>query len=266
MRTAVHNILAIYRRELYGYFRSPLAYVITGIFWLVCGFLFTILLSDNIQLSAFADFQQQQGGEAAPTLDVPYDFLQRFLREVLGAISLLVLPLLSMGLYAEERKQGTLELLVTSPLSNWVIAVGKLLGVLTLFVTMVAPFLVFEAMAVTNSQPPLSPLIILMGHFALILQAAAILAVGMWISAWSSSSLVAGFGTFVLVTAGSNLDSLADRVGGSLGQFISNFAVVNHFYRLAGGVLDLGSLAILTSYTLLGIFLTAQTIEWRRRS
>ncbi len=265
MRKAFHNILAIYRRELYGYFRSPLAYVITGIFWLICGVLFASILTDVIQQSALADFQQQQGGETASSLDVPYLFVQSFLNNVLGSISLLALPLLSMGLYAEERKQGTLELLTTSPLSNWVIAVGKLLGVLTLFVTMIAPFLVFEAMAVTNSQPPLSPLIILMGHFALILQAAAILACGMWISACSSSSLVAGFGTFVLVTAWSNLDTLSDRLGGSVGQFISNFSVVNHFHRLASGVVDIGSLAILTSYTLLGIFLTAQTIELGRR-
>lgn len=266
MQTAVRNILAIYRRELYSYFRSPLAYVITGIFWLICGLFFANLLSQTIQISAFNDFQQQQGGEAPSTLDVPYDFLQRFLRDVLGSISLLALPLLSMGLYTEERQRGTLELLTTSPLPNWVIAVGKLLGSVTLFATMIAPFLLFEAMAVNNSQPPLSPLIILMGHLALIVQAAAILAWGMWISAVSSNSLVAGFITFVLVTAWSNLDSLADQVGGSFGQFLSNFSVVNHFHRLASGVIDIGSLSILTSYTLLGIFLTAQTIEWRRRS
>jgi ABC-2 type transport system permease protein len=264
MRSAFYNILAIYRRELYGYFRSPLAYIITGIFWLICGLLFASLLSASIQEAALADFQQQQGGQPT-SLDVPYLFLQSFLSNVLGSISLLTLPLLSMGLYAEERKQGTMELLASSPLSNWVIAVGKLLGALTLFMTMIAPFLLFEAMAVNNSNPPLSPLIILLGHLALILQAAAILACGMWISACSSSSLVAGFGTFVLVTAWSNLDVLSDRLGGSFGQFVSNFSVVNHFHRLASGVLDVGSLAILTSYTLLGIFLTAQAIELGRR-
>ncbi len=266
MRTAFHNILAIYRRELYGYFRSPLAYVIAGIFWLICGLFFANLLTQTIRLSAFNDFQQQQMGEAATMADVPYDFLQRFLQEVLGSISLYILPLLSMGLYAEERQRGTLELLTTSPLSNWVIAVGKLLGAVTLFATMIAPFLLFEAIAVNNSQPPLSPIIILMGHVALIGQAAAILAWGMWISASSSNSLIAGFVTVLLVIAGSNLDSLADLVGGSFGQFLSNFSVVNHFNRLASGVIDIGSLSILTSYTLLGIFLTAQTIEWRRRS
>ncbi len=266
MQTAAKNILAIYRRELYSYFRSPLAYLITGIFWLICGLFFATLLSQTIQLSGFNDFQQQQVGEAASISDVPYDFLQKYLREVLGPISLYALPLLSMGLFTEERQRGTLELLTTSPLANWVVAVGKLLGSLTLFATMIAPFLLFEAMAVNNSQPPLSPLIILMGHGALIAQAAAILATGMWISASSSNSLVAGFITVALVIAGSNLDALADFVGGSVGQFISNFSIINHFHRLASGVIDIGSLAILTSYTLLGIFLTAQTIEWQRRS
>jgi ABC-2 type transport system permease protein len=265
MRTVFHNILAIYRRELYSYFRSPLAYTIAGIFWLICGLLFFSLLLASIQEAALIDFQQQGSGERGPNFDIPYLFLQSFLSNVLGSISLFVLPLLSMGLYAEERRQGTLELLATSPLQHWVVAVGKLLGVLTLFATMIAPFLVFEAMAVSNSKPPLSPLIILMGHLALIMQAAAILAWGMWISACSSNSLVAGFVTFVVVTAWSNLDALADRVGGSLGQFISNFSVVNHYQRLVSGVLDVGSLSILTSYTLLGIFLTAQAIELGRR-
>jgi ABC-2 type transport system permease protein len=97
------------------------------------------------------------------------------------------------------------------------------------------------------------------------MQAAAILAAGMWISACSNNSLVAAFGTFVLVTAGSNLNGLADRLGGSLGQFVSNFSTVNHYQRLAGGVLDVGSLSILASYTFLGIFLTTQAIELSRR-
>jgi ABC-2 type transport system permease protein len=263
MRTALHNILAIYRRELYGYFRSPLAYIITGIFWLICGLLFVSVLDRSIQEAALADFQAE-GGQPLNS-DVPYLFLQSFLNNVLGSISLLTLPLLSMGLYTTDRQQGTLELLTTAPLRNWVIAVGKLAGALTLFMAMIAPFLLFEAMAVANSNPPISPLLLLMGHVALMLQAAAILAGGMWISACSSSSLVAGFLTFVLVTAGSNVDTLADRLTGNFGAFLSNFSVVNHFQRLAGGVLDVGSLAILSSYTVLGIFLTAQAIELGRR-
>jgi ABC-2 type transport system permease protein len=263
LKPGMANIGAIYRRELYSYFRSPLAYVITGIFWLVGGLLFFSLLYSTIDQAALIDVQQAQG-EKMGNYDIPYLFLQSFLESVLGATSLLVLPLLSMGLYAEERKQGTLEMLVTSPIANWQVALGKLLGALTLFGLMVAPFLGFEMLAVASSKPAFPVTIIWMGHGALMLQAAAILAWGMWISACSSSSIVAAFGTFLLVTAWNNLDILADQFTGAPHLFISNFSVVNHYRRLAGGVLDFSSIAILLTYTLLGIFFTAVAIEFGR--
>jgi ABC-2 type transport system permease protein len=263
LKPGIANIGAIYRRELYSYFRSPLAYVITGIFWLVGGLLFFSLLYSTIDQAALIDVQQAQG-EKMGNYDIPYLFLQSFLESVLGATSLLVLPLLSMGLYAEERKQGTLEMLVTSPIANWQVALGKLLGALTLFGLMVAPFLGFEMLAVASSKPAFPVTIIWMGHGALLLQAAAILAWGMGISACSSSSIIAAFSTFLLVTAWNNLDILADQFTGAPHLFISNFSVVNHYRRLAGGVLDFSSIAILLTYTLLGIFFTAVAIEFGR--
>lgn len=260
----IANIWAVYQRELYSYFRSPLAYVIVGIFWLVGGLLFISLLIDNIQNAALNDFMQAQGEKKIVNYDYSYLFLQSFLESVLGSTSLLVLPLLSMGLYAEERKQGTLEMLVTSPIANWHVAVGKLLGALTVFGLMVLPFLGFEMLAVAGSKPAFPQMLIWMGHGGLMLQAAAILAWGMWISACSSSSIAAAFGTFLLVTAWNNLDILADRFTGAPHLFISNFSVVNHYRRLAGGVLDFSSIAILLTYTLLGVFFTAVAIEFGR--
>jgi ABC-2 type transport system permease protein len=263
MKTALQNIWVIYQRELYGYRRSPLAYVITGIFWLVYGLLFFSVLYGTIDQARLID-ARQANGEAMPSFDMAYLFLQTFLGTILGSTSLLILPMLSMGLYAEERKQGTWELLATAPIANWQIAVAKLLGALTLFSIMVLPFLGLEIYAVAGTVPPMPLGIILMGHFGLLLQGAAILSLGMFISSCSSSSIVAAILTFFLVTAWNNIDILADRIPGIPSQFLANFSVVNHYQRLAGGVLDSGSIAILTSYTLLGIYLTAQSIEFSR--
>src|SRR6476469_7811949 len=132
MLIAISNIVAIYRKELQGYFASPLAYVVAGVFWILSGFFFVaILLGQDglIQQAAFSDVQGQPNGETQ-SFDVPYIFLQLFLG-VMGTLALFVLPILSMGLYSEERKRGTLELLATSPVTNWVVSLGKLLGVLT---------------------------------------------------------------------------------------------------------------------------------------
>jgi ABC-2 type transport system permease protein len=259
----ISNILAVYRRELYSYFRSPLAYVLTGIFWLVGGLLFFSLLVSTVDQAALID-RQAALGEKMGSYDIPYLFLQNFLESVLGSTSLLILPLLSMGLYAEERKQGTLELLVTSPIANWQGAVAKLLGALTLFGLMVLPFVGFEILAVAGSKPAFPLTIIWMGHGGLMLQAAAVLAWGMGISACSSSSIAAAFGTFLLVTAWNNVDILADQFTGAPRLFISNFSVVNHYRRLAGGVLDLSSISVLLTYAILGVFFTAVAIEFGR--
>jgi ABC-2 type transport system permease protein len=257
------NVGAVYQRELFSYFRSPLAYLLTGIFWLVGGLLFFSQLVSILDQAALID-RQAALGEKMGNYDIAYLFLQSFLESVLGSTSLLVLPLLSMGLYPEERKQGTLELLLASPVANWQIAVGKLGAALTLFGLMVLPFVGFEMLAVAGSKPAFPATIIWMGHVGLLLQAAAVLAWGMAISAFSSSSIVAAFGTFLLVTAWNNVDILADQFTGNLRLFVSNFSVVNHYRRLAGGVLDLGSISILLTYTILGIFLTAIAIEFGR--
>ncbi|NEO26966.1 MAG: ABC transporter permease, partial [Kamptonema sp. SIO4C4] len=118
------NIYAIFRKELQNYFASPLAYIVAGVFWLISGSVFVfLLLSDQGILQEIAT--NEQSGISMSPIDVPYIFLVRFL-SVIGSITSFIVPLLSMGLYAEERKSRTLELLATSPLTNWVVALGKL--------------------------------------------------------------------------------------------------------------------------------------------
>lgn len=149
------NIIAIYRREFQSYFASPLAYAIAGVFWLLSGFFFVIILlgpQGFIQQVAQNDLQGQQLGVPVPPVDVAYEFLRAFL-SVMGSLALFILPILSMGLYAEERKRGTLELLATSPITNWAVAVGKLLGVLTFFITLLLPLLAYEAIALSAANP-----------------------------------------------------------------------------------------------------------------
>jgi len=249
------NILAIYRRELQSYFLSPLAYVVAGIFWLLTGFFFVVTLSVITQQVAYAD---QLGYQQA--IDVPYQFLQAFLG-VVSSIALFVLPILSMGLYAEERKRGTLELLATSPITNWAVALGKLLGVLTVFITMVLPLLVYEAIALSAANPPLSMAVFFSGHIGLILLAAAVLSLGMFISSLTDSTILAAIGTFGLILFLWVIDTLAQRVGGTAGDVLGHLSLLKHYSNLSQGIVDSSSLILFVSYILLGLFLTAQSIE-----
>ncbi|MBF2006205.1 ABC transporter permease [Chlorogloeopsis fritschii PCC 9212] len=263
MGVILSNIIAIYRRELQSYFVSPLAYAIAGIFWFLAGlFLVLILMGPDGILTAVAaaDLQGQQFGVPVPPIDVPYEFVRAFL-DRMGWLLLFVLPILSMGLYAEERKRGTLELLATSPVTNWAVAVGKLLGVLTFFITMVVPLLALEAIALSGSTPTMPPIIPLLGHLALILLAAAILSLGMFISSLTDSTILAAVLTFAVILLLLFIDLVAKNISGPIGEALGHLSLLKHYNNLIQGIFDTSSLVLFGSYIILGIFLTAQSID-----
>lgn len=257
--TVISNIIAIYRRELQSYFASPLAYGIATVFWLLSGFLLIILVfgpQGLLEQSAFAD---QAGLQSAP-LDLPYEFTQFYLG-LLGSLAMFVLPALSMGLYTDERKQGTLELLATSPITNWAVALGKLLGVVTFFLTMILPLLVLESLIVGASDPPFDLRLLFIGHLGLILMAAGVLSLGMFISSLTESTVLAAILTFALVLVLFILEGVAGGLQGPVGEAISHLSLLKHYNDFTQGVFDLGGLVLFLSYAVLGLFLTAQSIE-----
>lgn len=258
MGVVISNIVAIYRRELQSYFASPLAYLVAGIFWLLAGFIFVALLFGPQGIIAYAS-ERDLSGVTVP-YDVPYEFQKLFL-DTIGSLSLFILPILSMGLYAEERKRGTLELLATSPVTNWAVAVGKLLGVLTFFITMVLPLMVYEAIAFNASQPPPQMTVMLLGHAGLILLAAAILSLGMFISSLTESTIFAAILTFGLLFFLWIVDIVANSISGPVGEAVGHLSLLRHYTNLIQGILDTGSLILFASYMVLGLFLTAQSIE-----
>ncbi|MDM9584824.1 MULTISPECIES: ABC transporter permease [unclassified Nostoc] len=263
MGIVLSNIIAIYRRELQSYFVSPLAYAIAGIFWLIAGLFFVMILlgPDGILVGVAAiDAQGQQLGVPVPPIDVPYEFVRAFL-DRMGWLLLFILPILSMGLYAEERKRGTLELLATSPITNWAVAVGKLLGVITFFITMVVPMLVLEAIAISGSNPPMTTSIPLLGHFGLILLAAAILSVGMFISSLTDSTILSAVLTFAVILLLLLIDLIAKIVPGPVGEALGYLSLLKHYNTLIQGIFDTSALILFASYIFLGIFLTAQSID-----
>lgn len=268
----INNIWAIFRKEFQSYFTAANAYIIMGIFWLVAGFFFNSLLYGII---LDISIQEQSGFLVAR--DTVSEFMTTFIGIILSSLLLVILPALSMGLYAEEKKQGTLELLATSPLTNWSIAIGKLLGVLAFFTVMITPFWIYEIVVFSTAVPPVNIASILLAHLGLILLAAAILALGMFISSLTNSSILAYIITFITILFIWILDVIAnnaetffrDRIGGEVGEQIGFFLkeLLSHlswyqpFNNFVRGIFDSSSLVIFLSYILLGIFLTTQAIE-----
>ncbi|WP_017305089.1 ABC transporter permease [Spirulina subsalsa] len=258
----IANIFAIFRKELQGYFASPLAYIVAGVFWLLCGFVFWVLL-----LSPTGLVQEVQAGDARGLItgstDVAYIFLVQFL-SVIGSITSFILPILSMGLYAEERKSRTLELLATSPLTNWVVAVGKLCGVLTFYTVLLIPLFIYQITIFSTASPPVPPAVPLLAHLGLILLAASILSLGMFLSSLTNNSIIAAILTFALVIFLSVLDLIANQISEPFGSILRYFSPVQNYDKFVQGIFETSSLFVFLSYIILGIFLTAQSIETLR--
>lgn len=255
----IANIIAILQKELQTYFSSPLAYSIAAIFWLISGLFFVVILLGDQGIIQSVAMQEQLGYEVPP-IDVAYEFLQAFFG-IMGSLSLFILPILSMGLYAEEKKRGTLELLATSPLTNWVVALGKLGAVVMFFITMIVPVLLYEVIAFKTSNPPLIIQVPLLAHLGLILLAASVLSLGMFISSLTESSILAAIMTFALVIFLSIMDLIANNIGGKMGEVITYFSLLKNYENLVQGIFETSNLMVFASYIIFGIFLTAQSIE-----
>lgn len=257
----INNIIAILQKELQGYFASPLAFCIAGIFWLTSGLFFVfILLSDQGVIRNVA-LQEQMGNPIS--IDVVYEFMQIFFG-IIGSLTIFILPILSMGLYAEERKRGTIELLATSPIFNWVVALGKLLAVLLFFITMIMPIFLYEAIAFQGATPPVNLSVVLLAHVGLILMAASILSLGMFISSLTDSTIFSAIMTFILVIFISILDGIGNLFGGQIGEIIAHFSLLKNYESFVSGVFETSNLMVFLTYIILGLFLTSQSIETLR--
>ena len=255
----ISNIIAIAQKELQSYFASPLAYVVAAVFWFISGLFFVeILIGEQgiIQQVALSE----QMGISIGSVDVATEFLNSFFA-ILESLSLFIIPILSMGLYAEERKQGTLELLATSPITNWIVALGKLLAVIILFIFMILPSLLYEAIAFSASDPPMPTTVPLLAHLALILLAAALLSLGMFISSLTNSTILAAILTFVVILSLWMIDLIANNLGSILGANIKYISLLESYRNLVQGIVTISDLLLFLSYIFLGLFLTAQSIN-----
>lgn len=259
LTTVLTNIDAIFRKELQSYFKSPLYFVIAGFFWVLTA-LFLLLIAQNIIEQAGQMDAGRQLGQSGSPVDVPNLVLQNFL-SVMGSILLFVLPVLSMNLYTEERKRGTLELLATSPITNWSVALGKLFAVVTFVITLIFPVALLELYLLSTAKPALPLQIFWVGHLGLVLLAAAVLSIGMFISSLTDSAIMAAFLTFVVVLLLWIVNALGQALGGVLGDALNQLSLLKHYSTLSQGVLDTPSLALFLSYIFLGLFLTAQSID-----
>ena len=261
----MRGLYAIYRKEMGHYFVSPIAYVIVPIFLVLSAVFFNFILAQVIKESFTAGLQSMQMGSPI-NIDVPGIVLRAFL-SVTGTILLFITPLLTMGVYSEERKRGTMELLLTSPIRDWQIVLGKFFASLSLFIIMILPTVLYVIYMFAHSDPVPPWRLIAGGYLGVLLLGATLLAIGSFLSSLTENQIVAG----VLVLGISLMLWLvgvfAGAGNGALAQSLQYTAIIEHYDPFIRGVIDTTGLIFFGSWIFFAIFLTMRAVDsmrWRR--
>ncbi len=247
------GIIAIYRKELRGYFTSPVAYVVAFIFWLLAGFFFSNIIAQALLISQQADSFGQE-------FDAPTLAAQNFL-SLLSTLLLFLLPILTMGIYAEERRRGTMELLATSPITNVAVALGKWLAVVTFLITMLLPVMAYQVVTYTSTEPATNYSLLMLGYLGLVLLAGAVIAFGLFISSLTDNTLVAAIGTFGLTLLLWVLDAAAGQDAGVVSSVLRHLSLIQQYQGWIQGTISISSIVLFISMIVLGLYLTVQSVE-----
>lgn len=252
---AVNAILA---KELRSYFVSPVVYVVSAVFLLIFGVL-SYLAVVNAGNQAVR-MMQIQGAAAQLNLN---DLVFRPTFYSTAIVILLVLPILTMRLFAEERKLRTFELLMTSPIGLTQVVVGKFLGVCLVFfgllvLTGIVP-LILSAYGSFDWRP------VLTGYLGLALMGALFLATGLFASALTENQIVAAFLSFGLLILVWLLGALGSVLGDNpIGNTISYLSFIEHYDRLVRGLVDTKDLVYYLSGMVLMLSLAHRVVESQR--
>jgi len=257
------NVLAVFRKEMRSYFLSPIAYVVIGIFLFISGYFFYGLLAQFLEFSFRSTLQAQYYRTLPPALNVN-EYVIRPLFLNLSVIGLFVMPAITMRLYAEEKKQGTIELLMTSPISVFQTIMGKFLAALALFAIMVAPVLIYCGIIEKYGSPEWGPIV--SGFLGLILFGASFISLGILLSALTENQIIAAISTFGLFLILWVIDWLASYAGGTLNAVLSYLSLTAHFDDFAKGVIDSQHVIFYLSLITFGLYMTYRAVEsmrWR---
>jgi len=252
------NILAICEKELNSYFSSPIAYLAMAMFAILFGFFFWNSIGYFVSISV----QSMAMGRSFP-MDVNEMIIRPLLLNT-SVIGLFLIPMIAMRLFAEEKRSGTIELLLTSPVHDAEIVIGKWLAALCLYAVLLLISLANIGFLFLYGKPDWQPLAA--GYLGLLLQAGALLAIGAFISTLTKNQIIAGITTFAVCL----LLWVFEWVGGYetavWAKSMAYMSVVAHFEPFAKGVIDSKDAVYFLSLIFLGLFLSVRSLEslrWR---
>lgn len=236
----MRDVWSILKREVAAYFISPMAYVMGAVFLMLSGYFFSVIL-----LATHSASMQGVLGNMA-------------------VIFLFIAPVLTMRQLAEERKLGTDELIMTSPVSTTSIVVGKYLAAVCTYVVYLVITMIYPAILIKYGSPDMGP--IYSGYLGMFLFGAGCLAVGTFSSSLTDNQMVAGVVGFGLLLLFWILGWAGAVVTGPIGDTLANFSLLKRFDDFQKGIIDLSSVLYYVSFIFIFIFLAVRVIDSRRWS
>jgi len=252
----MRNTLAIARKELRSYFTSPIGYIAVGVFALLYGYFYVAMLDYFVRQSMQAG---QFGGPQTMNVN------QMMIRPLLQNVTILlhfVMPMITMRAYAEEKRSGTIELLLTSPLSDAEIILGKFLGALLLWCVMLAVSLLHLALLYAYGRPEWKPIVT--AYLGLVLMGGCFISVGLFISSLTKNQIVAAVVTFAVFLFLWIITWIGSFSGPTVDKVTQYLSIVDQFDDFAKGVIDTSHLIYYVRFIGFGLFLTAKSVDSER--
>jgi ABC-2 type transport system permease protein len=236
----MYNTVAIARREIEAYFVSPIAYVVTAAFLVIMSIFFAWYISDPRGIVA----------------------TMQYMFGPMTTLFLFTVPMLTMRLLAEEQRSGTIELLLTSPIRDWELVLGKYLASIGLIVVILCLTLYYPIVMSLFGNPDIGP--ILSGYLGLFLFAAALASLGLLASSLTQNQIVAVIIGLSLGLLFWMSESVADFVGTPLEGIFSAISLRPYFPDFAMGIVDTRNVMFYLTFVAVSLFVTVRSVESRR--
>jgi ABC-2 type transport system permease protein len=252
------NVIAIAQKEFKSYFSSPIAYIVLGLWALLYGYFFIAILSFFVRQS----MQMNQFGMQGPQA---MNVNQQLIRPLLQNVTILILflmPMVTMRTYSEEKRSGTIELLLTAPVTDFQIIMGKFLGALALYAIMLAVTAVHIGFLFVYGRPEWKPIIT--AYLGLLLLGGCFISLGLLISSLTSNQIVAGMVTFAVFLLLWVITWVGSFGGPTFDKLTTYLSIIDHWDDFGKGVIDTTHVIYYLSFITFGLFLTAKAVDSER--
>lgn len=259
MSSTLRNIGTIAGKELRGYFVSPMAWMMMGLFALIFGYFYLLYVNSFVEESMRSMGNQFGGPPQAVNVNM------RLIRPLLSNASVIVLfllPMITMRTYSEEKRSGTIELLLTSPLKDFEIVMGKFLGAIGLYGALMGVTLVYVGVLFAYGDP--EPLPVLSGYIGLLLLGGCFVSMGLFLSSTTKNQMVAGTATFVFSLLFWIIGWASDMAWPWLGSILQYLSITQHFDDFGKGIVDTKHLVFYLSFIAFWLFLTLKSVDSER--